>query len=251
MQAYPRVSMTPDLARRTLELVDIPSPSRQETEALRYVAAAVPLPLVYGTDEALLYATERGRRPLVLLAGHVDTVPVQDNLPGRIEDGFVVGLGASDMKGGVAVMIELAHWAAALRAPLSVDLAYLFFAREELPLDESPLPEVFAAAPHVHEAGLVVVLEPTDNALHLGCLGSITAELTFRGRSAHSARPWDGENAIAKAVSGLAPVVALEPREVEVEGLRFVEVVTVTRIEGGIADNVVPDLVRCRLNFRY
>src|SRR5204863_237730 len=82
-------------------------------EALRYVADAVPLPLVYATDEALLYATERGDRPLVLLAGHLDTVPAQDNLPGRIEEGFVVGLGASDMKGGCAVMIELARWAEA------------------------------------------------------------------------------------------------------------------------------------------
>src|SRR5947208_17108551 len=112
MQAYPRVSMAPDLARRTLELVDIASPSRKEAEALRYVADAVPLPLVYGTDEALLYTAERGERPLVLLAGHLDTVPAQGNWPGRIEDGFVVGLGTSDMKGGCAVMIELARWAA-------------------------------------------------------------------------------------------------------------------------------------------
>src|SRR5438067_413958 len=250
MQAYPRVSMTPDLARRTLELVDIPSPSRQETEALRYVAAAVPLPLVYGTDEALLYATERGRRPLVLLAGHLDTVPAQDNLPGRIEDGFVVGLGASDMKGGCAVMIELARWAAG-RAGLDLDLAFLFFVREELPGEESALPRVFAEAPLVLDADLVVVLEPTDNTIQAGCLGNLNAELVFRGESAHSARPWLGVNAIAVAVEGLAPIVHLEPLPVDVGGLTFVEVLSVTRIEGGIASNVIPDRVTCHLNFRY
>src|SRR5438067_2080472 len=99
----PRIVSPMRLADRTLELVNISSPSRDEAEAMGHAAAAVPLPLVYGTDEALLYATERTDRPLVLLAGHLDTVPAQDNLPGRIEDGWVVGLGASDMKGGCAV----------------------------------------------------------------------------------------------------------------------------------------------------
>ena len=242
--------MAPDLARRTLELVDISSPSRDEAEAMRYVAESVSLPVAYGTEDALLYATERTERPLVLLAGHLDTVPAQDNLPGRIEDGWVVGLGASDMKGGCAVMIELARWAAEEPA-LDVDLAFLFFVREELPGEESALPRVFAEAPLVLEAGLVVVLEPTDNTVQAGCLGNLNADLVFRGESAHSARPWTGVNAIAKAVEGLAPLVAREPEPVEVGGLTFVEAITPTCISGGIADNVVPDLVRVRLNYRY
>src|SRR5437764_4464028 len=146
--------MAADLAQRTLELVDIPSVSRNERAILDHVAAVMPLPLVHGGDEALLYAAPHAGRPLVLLAGHVDTVPAQDNLPGRIEDGCVVGLGASDMKGGVAVMIELARWIAAERPQLAVEPAFLFFTREELPLEESPLPDVFAAAPLVREAGL-------------------------------------------------------------------------------------------------
>jgi succinyl-diaminopimelate desuccinylase len=243
--------MPPALAQRTLELVDIPSVSRDEAAVLAYVAAEVPLPLIHSSEGALLYGPERTGKPLVLLAGHVDTVPEQGNLPGRIEDGWVVGLGASDMKGGVSVMMGLASWLAEEEPRLAVDPTFLFFAREEIDLEESPLPEVFAAAPVIRESGLVIVLEPTDNALHLGCVGSINASLTFRGRSAHSARPWQGENAIAKAVAGLAPVVEVEPLEVETAGLTFVEVLSVTEIHGGVAFNVIPDLVTARLNYRY
>jgi succinyl-diaminopimelate desuccinylase len=196
----------PDLAQRTLELVDIPSPSRDEAALLQRVAEIVPLPPAYATEEALLFVTERTSRPLVLLAGHLDTVPAQDNLPGSIEDGWVVGLGASDMKGGLAVMVELARWAAE-RSRLACDLAFLFFVREELPAEESALPRVFAEAPLVLDANLVVMLEPTDNAIHAGCLGNLNATLVFRGESAHSARPWQGVNAIDLAVEGLRPVV--------------------------------------------
>jgi succinyl-diaminopimelate desuccinylase len=243
--------MPPDLARRTLELVDIPSLSRDEARILDYLRHAVSLPLTYGTDEALLFTTPRTGRPLVLLAGHVDTVPAQANLPGAIEDGSVVGLGASDMKGGVAVMVELAEWVAAEPAALSCDLGFLFFVREELPAEESALPRVFAEAQIVHDSDLVVVLEPTDNQVHAGCLGNLNATVVFRGESAHSARPWQGVNAIAVAVEGLAPLVACPPVEIEVGGLTFVEVLTATRIAGGIADNVVPDRVEVRLNYRY
>ena len=238
------------LAERTLELVNIPSPSRDEAELLARVADVVSLPLTYRTDEALLFTTERTSRPLVLLAGHLDTVPAQDNLPGRIEDGWVAGLGASDMKGGLAVMVELANWAAT-GAPTAYDLAFLFFVREELPGDESALPRVFAEAPIVLESDLVVVLEPTDGAIHAGCLGNVNATLVFRGESAHSARPWQGVNAISLAVEGLEHVVACTPLEIEVGGLTFVEVLSATRISGGVADNVVPDRVDVRLNYRY
>src|SRR5712691_6453880 len=168
--------MPGNLAERTLELVNIPSPSRDDAALLHYVTEAVPLPLTYATDEALLFATERTSRPLVLLAGHLDTVPPQDNLPGRIEDGWVIGLGATDMKGGLAVMIELARAGA--------PFGYLFFGREELPAGESALPRFFER--HGLEADLVVMLEPTDNAIQAGCLGNIDARVVFRGTSAHS-----------------------------------------------------------------
>ena len=240
-----------DLADRTLELVDIPSVSCHEAEIVSHVAETVPLPLLYGSDDVLLFAPERTGNPLVVFAGHLDTVPPQDNLPGKIEGDAVVGLGASDMKGGLAVMIELARWIAEERPPLALDLAFLFFVREELAASESPLPALFDEAPLLLEAGLVVVLEPTDNTLQAGCLGNLNAALVFRGESAHSARPWTGVNAVAVAVEGLAPVVGTPPVEVEAGGLTFVEVLTVTGIEGGIAANVVPDRVTCRLNYRY
>jgi succinyl-diaminopimelate desuccinylase len=238
------------LADLALELVNIPSPSGKESALLDHVSYRVTLPLTYGTDDALLYETPRSGQPLVLLAGHLDTVPPQGNLPGRIEDGWVVGLGASDMKGGLAVMIELARWAAT-RSELAYDLAFLFFVREELPVEQSALPRVFAEAPRVLDSDLVIMLEPTDNAIHAGCLGNLDADLVFRGESAHSARPWQGVNAIDLAVEGLQPVVACQPLEVEVGGLTFVEVLSPTRISGGVADNVIPDSVEVHLNYRY
>ena len=145
----PPAATAHDLATRTLELVDIASPSRFEADVYRYVTDAVPLDRVYDDGESVLYA-KRGAHPLVLLAGHTDTVPVQGNLPGRIEDGWVHGLGATDMKGGLAVMIELARWAA--EAALAYDLGLLFVPREELGPADNPLPGVFAAAPLVDEA---------------------------------------------------------------------------------------------------
>ncbi len=200
-------------------------------------------------DGESLLAARRNGRPLVVLAGHTDTVPAQANLPGSLADGAVLGLGASDMKGGLAVMIELANWAAS--AELAYDLAVLFFPREELGPAENPLPGVFAAAPLVDEAALVVCLEPTDNTLQLGCLGNLTARVVFEGRAAHSARPWLGVNAVGVAFEGLSGVLSLEPRDVELEGLLFREVLSVTEIHGGIASNVIPARVEATLNFRY
>jgi succinyl-diaminopimelate desuccinylase len=241
------------LAARTLALVDIPSESRSEAGVHGYLGTRVPIPLVYDDGETLLYATRSGK-PLVLLAGHTDTVPAQGNLPGRIVDGAVVGLGASDMKGGLAVMVELAHWVAGLSTDdteLAYDLGLLFFPREELGPSENPLPAVFERAPLIDEAKLVICLEPTDNTLQLGCLGNLNARVVFEGRSAHSARPWLGVNAIALAFEGLQNVLATEPRDVEIGGLRFREVISVTQLNAGIASNVIPARAEAVVNFRY
>ncbi|HZU20997.1 MAG TPA: succinyl-diaminopimelate desuccinylase [Gaiellaceae bacterium] len=236
------------LAERTLALVNIPSESGEEAELYSYITSLGILDTAFEDGESVIFAKRSGK-PLVLLAGHTDTVPSQGNLPGRIEDGAVVGLGASDMKAGLAVMLELAAWAR--DTELAYDVAFLFFPREELGPDRNPLPGVFAAAPIVDEAQLVVCLEPTDNTLQLGCLGNLDARVVYHGRSAHSARPWHGVNAIALALEGLRPVLESEPRDALVEGLVFREVMTVTQLHAGIATNVVPARAEANVNFRY
>jgi succinyl-diaminopimelate desuccinylase len=232
MAENPTVS---SLAERTLELVNIPSVSRDEARITDHVRGLMPAAPAYDNDTVLFYP---GR---IVLAGHYDTVPAQGNIPGRIEDGWIVGLGASDMKGGVAVMIELARAGAAF--------GYLFFGREELPAGESALPGFFER--QGLDCDLVVMMEPTDGEIHAGCLGNLNARVVFRGRSAHSARPWLGVNAIAEAVEALAPLARSQPVDVEIQGLVFREVVSVTGIEGGIATNVIPDRASATLNFRY
>ncbi len=236
------------LADRTLDLVNIPSDSGSEAAVYEYVRGSVALERAFDDGESVIFARRSGK-PLVLLAGHTDTVPAQANLPGRVEDGAVVGLGASDMKGGLAVMLELAAWAAT--AELAYDVGFLFFPREELGPAENPLPGVFAATGVVDEARLVICLEPTDNTLQLGCLGNLNARVVYEGRSAHSARPWLGVNAIRLALEGLRPVLESEPRDVDIEGLVFREVMSVTQLHAGIASNVIPARAEATVNYRY
>jgi succinyl-diaminopimelate desuccinylase len=110
---------------------------------------------------------------------------------------------------------------------------------------------MFRRCPQLREAALVVVMEPTDNTLQIGCLGNLNAELTFRGKSAHSARPWQGDNALHKAIAGLQGLAAGELKPVHIGGLTYTEVLSLTKIEGGIAGNVIPDRVTCHVNYRY
>jgi succinyl-diaminopimelate desuccinylase len=154
------------------------------------------------------------------------------------------------MKGGLAVMIELARGLAP-ESRSRMDVALLFFSREELTVDESPISALLGAEPSLRTADLVVIMEPTSNTVQLGCMGNLNADARFSGESAHSARPWLGDNAIHGAVLGLQDLALREPFQVIVDGLAFVEVVNVTGIKGGIARNVVPDEVVCNVNFRY
>jgi succinyl-diaminopimelate desuccinylase len=241
------------LAKRTLELVDIPSESRHEAEVREHLLTLVPaqLSVDFAHDDAYLFVP--ARRPhasLVVLAGHYDTIPAQGNLPGRIAGENVHGLGASDMKGGVAVALELVRDLAG-EPPGPYDVALLLFGREELGTEHNPLPALFAGSRAVHDAALAILLEPTDGQVQAGCLGHLTAEVTFRGVSGHSARPWQADNAIERAFEGLAPVLAHEPRDAVVGGLLFREVLSVTRLAAGTADNVIPDLAVATLSFRY
>jgi len=211
------------LARRTLELVDIPSQSCHEAEIREHLLTLLPEGLrpESETDEAFLFLPDlRPDVPLVVLAGHYDTVPGQENLPGRIEDGAVHGLGASDMKGGLAVAIELVRDLADTK-PGALDVGLVLFGREELPPEHDPLPALLRGSSAIRETSLAILLEPTDGRIQAGCLGNVIAKLTFHGTSGHSARPWLADNAIAHAVRGLAPLLAVEPRRAVVDGLTF------------------------------
>jgi succinyl-diaminopimelate desuccinylase len=225
------------LAARTLELIDIPSESRDEARLAEHVRGLLPGARDLG-DSCVLAGPEDAR---VLLGGHFDTVPVQGNRPGRHDGERISGLGASDMKGALAVMIELVRD--------GLPFGALFFGREELPFTESALTPLLARHPFSPE--LVVMMEPTDNAIHAGCLGNINATWSFHGVAGHSARPWLADNAIHKAAAGIAALAAHEPEPHDFDGLRFIEVASVTRIAGGIASNVVPDLAEATLNYRY
>jgi succinyl-diaminopimelate desuccinylase len=241
------------LAARALELIDVPSESRDEAALAAHVLGVLEAGSVAVRDAGdtcvLAGITERGERPLVLLAGHLDTVPAQDNRPGRREDDTILGLGAADMKGADAVMIELALGDVPARA--NIDLGFVFFGREELPFADSALSRLLEREPGLRTADAAIVMEPTDNVIHAGCLGNINAAWTFPGTSGHSARPWFADNAIHRAAAGIDALaqVPYEPRDFD--GLRFTQVVSVTRISGGIADNVVPDTAIAHVNFRY
>ena len=233
------------LAARTLELVDIPSESRDEARLAAHVAGVLRSGGLEVLDlgDTCVLARPPGVRPPVLLAGHLDTVPAQGNRPGRREGDRVVGLGASDMKGALAVMIELGL--------AGVPYGLLFFGREELPADESALRPLLARARDEVAAELVLMMEPTDNAIHAGCLGNINAMWTFHGRSGHSARPWEAENAIHLAAAAIAELARHEPEPHEFDGLVFREVASVTQIAGGIASNVIPGEAEALVNYRY
>ena len=241
------------LAADTLALIEIASESRNEggiVEAIRSRLASAPgLQLIDDTDTVLAALPDRRPGvPLVLLAGHLDTVPMAGASPGVVDGETVRGRGAADMKGGLAVMLALATDGVRGTA---VDVGYVFFGREEVPIAESALVPAFDRAPVLREAALAVILEPTGNTLEVGCTGNLQAVVRVRGRAAHSARPWHGDNAIHAAMEVLAPIADLSVRDVGVDGLVFREVVSVTTIAGGVANNVVPALVEAEVNMRY
>lgn len=196
-----------------------------------------------------LVVGEPGGKPLVVLYGHTDTVPEQNNGTARVENGRMFGLGTSDMKAGVAVMIHLLEDTALRAGPY--DVVGVFYDKEEGPADENGLEEVLDRVDWLSGAQLSIVLEPTDLNLELGCNGTLNADVIFRGKSAHSARPWLGENAVTKAGEWLAKLDALEPELVAIEGLEYREVFSVTRASGGIANNIIPPEFLINLNHRF
>jgi len=252
----PRSPLAEALAARTEALCAVLSPIGHE----RALAAGVEswargrFPGVERVRDSVVVRVDGARepgRPLVALCGHIDTVPVhdEDRHPPRREGGRIVAPGASDMKGGLAVMMELAERLP--RAERFCDLLLVLYAREEGPYAENELEEVLRDPARLRGVDLALCLEPTDNVLQLGCVGSIHATVAFAGRAAHSARPWQGENAVHRAGALLAELHARPPREARSGALLFREVLSATRIEGGRARNVVPDRCTLNLNFRF
>ena len=189
-------------------------------------------------------------RPRVAFAGHLDTVPEPEGgLPVMVEGEKIYGRGASDMKAGDAVMLALLEdipWKSSWAEP-----TFVFYEREEGPYAENGLEAVFAQAPEVLDADLALVPEPTAGALEVGCVGTAQVEVTFRGKPAHSARPWQGENAVTAAGEFLLRLHEGQVEAVEVEGLTFYEVMVPTMARGGRAKNVVPDEFWINVNHRF
>ena len=229
-------------------LVDIPSPTGAEERIRDAVAGRLAhlQPRVIGNS---VVVGRRTGRPLIAVYGHLDTVPEQGNLPARVEGGRVHGLGTTDMKSGLAVMIALLEDDTVADGPF--DLAGVFYDAEEGPSDGNGLEGVLDAAPDLLEARFSIVMEPTDGELQLGCQGTINATVEFHGTAAHSARPWLGHNAITKAGAWLAEMHLRGWRDVDVSGLTFKETFAVTTAHGGIARNVIPATFTMNLNHRF
>lgn len=207
-----------------------------------------------GSGRALAGSEEA--RPLVLLVGHTDTVPPKPgDAPPRVECDVIHGLGASDMKGGLAVMLALAEDLFPRDGgpvdDCGYDLGLVFYDHEEGPWVKSGLGPLLAEVPWLSGAALAFCLEPSDNVIQLGCMGTLHAQVDFKGKAAHSARPWQGDNAIHKAAGLLMRLSERAPVDVLRDGFLFREVISATLASGGATRNVIPDGFRLNLNMRF
>ena len=247
-------ALAQSLAQRTLALCRIASPIGEEGPLADHVEAWGREHFSAGDvvrhGHSLVVGRLEDPRPTVALVGHLDTVPAHpQDAPPRLEGERVYGLGASDMKGGLAVMMALAEQLP--RAQLPVNLLLMLYEREEGPYLESGLGPLFERVPELGRVHFGIAMEPTDNVVQVGCVGSLHVTLRFQGRSAHSARPWQGDNAIHQAGPLLAELLARPRVEVLHEGFAFFEVMSVTLAHGGRARNVVPDTLELNLNYRF
>jgi len=237
----------PDL---TVHLVDIDSVSGTEQPLADAIEAAVrrlPHLSVHRDGNAVVARTDLGRAQRVVLAGHIDTVPVAANLPSRVEGDAIYGCGTSDMKSGVAVQLRLA---ARVSEP-SRDVTYVFYDCEEVEAERNGLLRLSRHSPELLAGDLAVLMEPTGGVVEGGCQGTLRAEVRAKGKRAHSARSWLGVNAIHEAGQILDVLRSYQAREPEVEGLTYHEGLNAVGISGGIAGNVIPDECVVTVNFRF
>ncbi|GAA4417180.1 succinyl-diaminopimelate desuccinylase [Georgenia halophila] len=259
MPAHSRAAVLPELTGDVVDLTaavcDIPSVSGDETRLADAVEAALK-PLghleVLRDGDSLVARTNLGRDHRVVIAGHIDTVPIKTNVPTWREtalDGTeeLWGRGTVDMKGGVAVAL---HLAAVLTEP-RWDITWVFYDHEEVAADDNGLRRLVANHPDWVSGDLAVLGEPTAGGIEGGCNGTLRAEIATTGRTAHSARAWRGVNAIHAAGEILDRLRAYTPREVDVDGLVYREGMSAVGVTGGIASNMIPDRCVVTVNYRF
>jgi succinyl-diaminopimelate desuccinylase len=246
-------AITTALAEKTLELCRIPSVTGDESrigDAVEARCRAIGSTTERRGNTVLARGPHSPGRPLVALFGHTDTVPPASGQPIGIDGGRVYGCGASDMKGGLAVMLALLEDAQRHKERQQSNLLCVFYDKEEGPAQESGMVQL--CAPGVlAKVDLGICLEPTDCRIHAGCLGGLQARVVASGRRAHSARPWQGENAIYAALPLLYRLRDTPRKEVQVGGLSFYEVFVATQAETHSSRNVVPDRFTINLNYRF
>jgi succinyl-diaminopimelate desuccinylase len=239
-----------DLLALTATLVDIPSVSHDEqaiTDHLERELRALPHLDVERVGDNLVARTQLGRATRVVLAGHTDTVPVNGNARARIEGDVLWGLGASDMKGGVAVMLALAQ---ALAEP-SVDITWIFYAGEEVAAEHNGLGHLVRDRPDLVAGDVAILGEPTSATIEAGCQGTLRIEVDLHGERAHTARPWMGRNAVHRLGALLRAVESFEERRPVIDGCEYREALQAVLVSGGVASNVVPDRASVTINRRF
>ncbi len=234
----------------TAALVDIESVSGNEqaiADAVQAALSAYPHLTVERHGNTVTARTTLGRAERIVIAGHLDTVPLNNNLPLRRTDGLIHGLGACDMKGGVAVALRLA---AHLAEP-NRDITYVFYDCEEVEAERNGLGKLAGARPDLLQGVFAVVMEPSNVVVEAGCQGTMRVEVSTTGERAHTARWWMGHNAIHAAGEILARLSAYEPRRVPIDGLEYREGLNAVAISGGVAGNVLPDACSVSVNYRF
>ncbi|MCD4526443.1 succinyl-diaminopimelate desuccinylase [Nocardioides sp. cx-173] len=247
-----QLDLTADVVTLTQQLVDIESVSKDEGAIADAVEAAL-TPLTHLTvsrhGNTVVARTDLGRDERVVIAGHLDTVPLNDNLPSRLDDatGLLHGLGTCDMKGGDAVILKLA---AGLTEPVR-DLTLVLYECEEIDAEFNGLHLLSQSHPELLAADFAILMEPSNAVVEAGCQGTLRVEVRTTGERAHSARSWKGVNAIHKAAEVLARLNAYEARRPVIDGLEYREGLNAVFVRGGVAGNVLPDECVVEVNFRF
>lgn len=242
------------LVRHTVDLVKINSVIGNEREIADYVHNFLrkyfPDKNIIRHNNSLVAFTDFSpTKKTVCLLGHLDTVPGVNEFTGKVIDGKIYGLGASDMKGGLAVMMALIEHLKDKNP--SYNLIYVFYEKEEGPYDQNGLEPLLRNYDIIQKADLVFALEPTNNRVQMGCLGTMHAWVVFKGKRAHSARPWEGDNAMHKAYSLLKKLAEFNRVEYDFDGLKFYEVINATMCQFSGGRNIIPDEFRLNLNYRF